>query len=250
MSETFRDHFSSLAARYADFRPSYPAELFDFLAQAAPRPDLAWDCACGNGQATVDLAARYRRVIGTDASDAQINAARRAPNIEYRVAPAEASGLPDKSADLITVAQAMHWFDLGRFFAETRRVLHCDGLLAVWTYGAHRVEDEAINEIMRDYHYTRIGPYWPPERRYVEDAYASLPWPFRRLKAPEFWMHAHWTLDQLIGYYSTWSGTKRYVEAKGENPLPRLKDELGRHWGAENLMREVRWPVALHLGSL
>lgn len=250
MKETFRDHFSSLAARYADFRPRYPAELFDFLAGTVGLRELAWDCACGNGQATVDLAARFRKVIGTDASAEQVKAARRAQNVEYRVAAAEASGLEDLSVDLITVAQAMHWFDLDRFYAEVRRVLRADGLLAVWTYGAHRVEDERINAVMRRYHYETIGPYWPPERKYVEEAYAPLPWPFQRLKAPEFSMRAEWSLDQLMGYYSTWSGTKRYAEAKGENPLLELRMELEALWGAAELKREVKWPLALHLGRV
>jgi SAM-dependent methyltransferase len=253
LSAGFPDHFSSLAAKYANFRPRYPAELFDFLAQTAPRRDSAWDCACGNGQATLDLARRFRKVIATDASAQQIQEAQRADNIEYRVAPAEVSRLVNASVDLITVAQAMHWFDVEKFYAEVRRVLRPDGLLAVWTYGAHRADDEAINAIMREYHYERIGPYWPPERKFVEDEYATLPFPFRRLESPKFLMRAHWTLDQLLGYYSTWSGTKRYLEATGENPIIRLQNELTELWNPEKnptLKREIHWSLALHLGLL
>jgi SAM-dependent methyltransferase len=250
MADAFHDHFSSLAAKYANFRPRYPAELFDFLAQTAPRKELAWDCACGNGQATLDLAARFRNVIATDASAEQIKVARPAANIEYLVAPAEATDLAPASVDLITVAQAMHWFDIDRFYAEVRRVLRPDGLLAVWTYGANFTDDDAINAVMRKYHYQTIGPYWPPERKFVEDEYASLPFPFQRLQAPKFFIRAEWTLDQLIGYYSTWSGTKNYVHAKGENPLEPLRRELQPLWGNSDSKREIRWAVALHLGRI
>jgi SAM-dependent methyltransferase len=250
MSETFPDHFSSLAANYADFRPTYPAELFEYLAKIAPRRDLAWDCACGSGQASFDLAKHFGRIIAIDASESQINAAKAHPKIEYRVAPAEKSGLAEKSADLITVAQAMHWFDLPGFYAEVNRVLRPDGLLAVWSYANAHVENTAANDLLMNYHYNIIGPYWPPERVFVEERYASLPFPFRRLEAPAFSMRAKWTLDQLLGYFSSWSGTKRYIEANRENPLLKLRRDLLAVWPnpAEPLL--VEWPLTLHLGKL
>src|SRR5213594_4767762 len=129
MSQTFHDHFSAVANRYADFRPHYPAELFDYLGALVPRNSVVWDCACGNGQATLDLAARFHRVVATDASREQVAAATPHANVEYRVAPAEKSGLPDESVALITVAQALHWFDLERFYAEAKRVLSPTGVL-------------------------------------------------------------------------------------------------------------------------
>ena len=146
MTQSFHDHFSDVAKRYADFRPHYPAALFDYLATLVPRTPLVWDCACGNGQATVDLAERFERVIATDASREQVASARPNPKVEYRVAPAEQSGLPAESVGLITVAQALHWFDLDRFYAEARRVLYSNGVLAAWAYGVNEVEGEAINE--------------------------------------------------------------------------------------------------------
>jgi ubiquinone/menaquinone biosynthesis C-methylase UbiE len=151
-SVQFHDHFSSVAHRYADFRPHYPAALFDYLASLVPRTATVWDCAAGNGQASLDLAERFDHVIATDASADQIASARTHPKIEYRVAPAEQSGLADESIGLITVAQAVHWFDFDRFFAEARRALIPGGALAVWAYGVNEVEEKAINDVMQDFY--------------------------------------------------------------------------------------------------
>ena len=131
MKPTFHDHFSGVANRYVDFRPHYPAELFDYVATLVPRTSLVWDCACGNGQATLDLAQRFERVIATDASREQIASAMPHPKVEFRVAPAEQSGLPDESVGLITVAQALHWFDLERFYAEAK----CSSPAVWWPRG-------------------------------------------------------------------------------------------------------------------
>jgi SAM-dependent methyltransferase len=244
----FHDHFSSLAARYADFRPRYPKELFPYLASIASARELAWDCACGSGQATVDLAAHFKKVIGTDASSQQISAASKTANVEYRVASAESSGLPDRCADLITVAQALHWFKVDAFFEEARRVLKPSAIIAVWIYGATHIEGDAVDELAQDYHYNRIGPYWPPEREYVENGYATLPFPFRRIETPQFQIKTRWTLDQLLGYFSSWSGTKRYVEANRKNPLLQLEAEMLAVWGDPSVPREVRWPITLRVG--
>jgi ubiquinone/menaquinone biosynthesis C-methylase UbiE len=243
----FHDHFSEVAGRYADFRPRYPAQLFDYLAELAGR-SLAWDCAAGNGQATIDLARRFDRVIATDASAQQIAAAEPMPNVEYRVATAEHSGLPDRSADLIAVAQALHWFDLNRFYAEAGRVLRPGGVLAVWAYGINQVEGSAINEIVQDFYSNIVGPYWPPERKLVEQGYRTLPFPFAELPPPRFEMQTRWTLDQLLGYFSTWSATNRYIKAKGENPLGPLAESLRLVWGDETSPRLITWPLSLRVG--
>jgi SAM-dependent methyltransferase len=244
----FADHFSSLAARYADFRPRYPKELFAYLASLCAARELAWDCACGSGQATIDLAAHFKKVIATDASAQQIAAASPATNIEYRVAPAESSELPDASADLITVAQALHWFKVDAFCAEAKRVLKPNAIIAVWLYGATHIDGDAVDELAQDYHYNRIGPYWPPEREYVENGYATLPFPFTRIESPNFEIKTRWTLDQLLGYFSSWSGTKRYIEANGKNPLAQLEAEMFAVWGDPAVPREVRWPITLRVG--
>ena len=177
MSQVFHDHFSGVANRYADFRPHYPVALFDHLATLVPQGSAVWDCACGNGQATLDLAARFNRIIATDASREQIASAMPHPKVEYRVAPAAQSGLPDQSVALVTVAQALHWFDFDRFYAEVRRVLTPNGVIAVWAYGINTVEGDDTNQLVQDFYSKTVGPYWPPERRFVEEGYRTIPFP-------------------------------------------------------------------------
>jgi SAM-dependent methyltransferase len=247
---SFRDHFSTVAAGYAAFRPRYPDVLFEYLAGLVLRRDLAWDCACGSGQATGPLAERFQRVIATDASAAQLAQAASHPRVEYRVAPAEASGLAAGSVDLITVAQAMHWLDLERFYAEVRRVLAPDGLLAVWTYAKAWVEDPPLDALLQDFYGGTVGPYWPPGRELAETGYRTLPFPLEELTPPSFEMTADWTLDQLLGYVGTWSATARYIAERGRDPRDDLRAALTPRWGAPPATRRVRWPLGLRIGRL
>jgi len=248
MATQFSDHFSAVAGRYADFRPRYPKALFDYLATLASQDSVIWDCAAGSGQATIDLAARFRKVIATDGSAQQIGSAPPRDNVEYRVALAEQSGLPDVSIDLITVAQALHWFNLDQFFAEAKRVLRPAGVLAVWVYATNQLENKAVNEIVQDYYSNVVGPYWPPERKMTETGYRTITIPFAEIAPPEFRMEVCWTLGQLLGYFSTWSATNRYIKANGRNPLEPLADALAKAWGDPNTPQRVVWPLSLRVG--
>lgn len=243
----FHDHFSTLAQRYASFRPHYPAALFDYLTTLAPRTVTVWDCAAGSGQATLDLAARFDKVIASDASADQLAAAPRLANVEYRVALAEQSGLPDESVDLLTVAQALHWFNHERFFTEVRRVLRPNGILAAWVYATNRLEGAEIDAIVQDYYSNVVGPYWPPERPLTENGYRTIPFPYPELTPPSFRMEARWTLEQLLGYFSSWSATNRFIKAKAFNPLEPLRTALAKHWGDPNSPRLVTWPLTLRV---
>ena len=244
----FHDHFSAVANRYADFRPSYPAALFDYLATLAPRTATAWDCACGSGQASVDLAKHFNHVIATDASQEQIASAAPHSAVEYRVALAEQSGFPDQSIGLVTVAQALHWFDFPRFYAEVKRVLAPDGVIAVWGYGFHTVEGGSVNPIVQRYYSETVGPYWPPERKLIEDGYRTVAFPFVEIMPPTFQMEVRWTLAELLGYLGTWSATSRYIKATGRNPLEPLAEALKPVWGEANHPRQVRWTLPLRIG--
>jgi SAM-dependent methyltransferase len=250
VSHTFSDHFSNVAARYADFRPHYPADLFDYLATLVPQDSTVWDCACGNGQATSDLAGRFFKVFATDASREQIASAKPHPNVEYRVALAEQSGLPAGSVQLLTVAQALHWFDLTRFYSEARRVLCPGGVIAAWAYGINQVEGEAANQIVQDFYSNVVGPYWPPERKLVEDGYRGISFPFEEITPPAFRMQAHWNLEQLLGYFSTWSATNRFIKSIGQNPLPPLAAALEKVWTDSASLKTVTWPLTLRVGHL
>ena len=245
----FTDHFAPVAADYASFRPTYPAALFAWLAGIAPGRALAWDCAAGSGQASRDLAEHFERVVATDASEMQIVAAVPHPRVEYRVAPAEASELPDAAVDLITVAQALHWFDLDRFFLEVRRVLKPGGVLAVWTYGVLSVVDEAVDAQVQTFYRETVGPYWPPERRHVETGYRTLPFPFAELEPPEFHMEAFWSLPELLGYFRSWSATSRYIADQGNDPVTALAAVLAPLWGSPDDRRRITWPLAVRIGK-
>lgn len=246
----FSDHFGAVAGSYADFRPGYPPELFAWLAAQCAGHELAWDCGAGSGQASVALAAHFARVHATDASADQVAHAEPHPCVEYRVAPAEQSGLPDRSADLVTVAQALHWFDLPAFYAEVRRALKPGGVIAAWTYGVHVTEGDDVNAVVRHFYEHVVGPCWPPERRHVENGYRELPFPFSRIAAPEFTMQVRWPLAQLLGYLGSWSATARYRKLNGSDPLPALRQQLLPLWGDPAQARGVSWPLSLLAGRL
>ena len=248
MSGSFKDHFSGHAASYAAYRPTYPPRLFAWLAGLLERRALAWDVGTGSGQAAQGLADHFDRVLATDASAAQLEHAVRNPRIEYRVARAEASGLPDRSVDAVTVAQALHWFDTAGFFAETQRVLAPGGVLAVWCYGDPKLDDPGLDDMLRRYNRGTVEAYWPPERNLVLQEYRSIRFPFDELSSPPFLLEAWWSLPQLVGYLRSWSATARYRQQHGGDPVGAVEAEMAQSWGPPERTRLVRWPVTLRVG--
>lgn len=242
----FKDYFSEQAATYAAARPRYPPELFAYLAGVSPGYQLALDCATGSGQAALGLAEHFQRVVATDLSVEQLRHARPHPRVEYRHAPAEDSGLPTGGVDLVMIAQALHWLDIPRFFAEVRRVLREGGVVAISGYSLARVAPEIDAPLDRFYHDT-VGPYWTPERRLVEEGYRSVRVPFAEIAPPTFEIALRWTREHLLDYVRSWSATRRYVEARGVDPVPQLDRALREVWpdGEERL---VRWPLAVRVG--
>ena len=243
---SFKNHFSKEAEDYAKFRPRYPHELFEYLGTLAPSRQLAWDCGTGNGQAAIALAAVFDHVIATDASEKQIAKAQPHERVEYRVAPAEDSGIQSETLDLIMVAQALHWFDFNRFYAEATRVLKPNGVLAASAYNLLTIEP-AIDEVVNRYYYEVVGPFWPPERKLIEQ-FADLPLPFHEMEPPSFRMTAHWNLDHLLGYLRTWSSTQRFIAAKDSDPSEQIIDALRAAWGDSRQTRKVIWPLTLRIG--
>lgn len=248
MPKAFADHFSLLAEAYAAARPTYPPALFDWLADVAPGTTQAWDCAAGSGQATLGLARRFDHVTATDASAAQLSQAPPHPRVTYRVAPAEVSGLPDASVDLVTVAQALHWLDLDPFYAEARRVLIPGGSLAVWCYGLLVVDEPAIDRQLEYFYAGVVGPYWSPDRRLVESGYRTVAFPFDELAPPPFEMALEWTLGDLAAYLRTWSATEACRQALGTDPVVPFVWALSSAWGAPERPRRIRWPLSLRIG--
>lgn len=243
-------HFASVAREYANFRPGYPDELFAWLAREVSARHAAWDCGCGSGQASRALAAHFDEVFATDVAPEQIAAAKPHPRVCYSVARAERSGLPDASVDLVTVAQALHWFETAAFYTEARRVARPGGLLAVWTYPRPEFIEPELDRVFEHFYASVVGPYWPPERKHVENRYESLPFPAGELAHPSFGLELNWNFEQVLGYASSWSATARYRKELGEDPVPRLREALRTVWPEGPATKALRMPLVLRVARL
>jgi len=244
---SFKDHFSRQAAAYSRYRPAYPPELIAHVASLAPSRGLAIDCATGSGQAAVALARHFERVIAVDGSVSQIIRALPAAGVQYVAGLAERLPLRAGCAELVTAAQAAHWFDFERFYAECRRVLRPGGLVAAWTYEKFHV-DPALDAVVDHFYVHVVGRFWPPERRYVEAGYRNLPFPLDEEPAPAFTLVTEWDLDQALGYFGSWSAVQRCRDSTGTDPLPALRRALEPHWAGR--LRRLEWPLHLRVGRV
>jgi SAM-dependent methyltransferase len=246
----FKDHFSAHAAAYAEARPRYPAALFHWLAVVAPGTTLAWDAGTGNGQVAVGLASRFARVHATDASPEQIAEAEPHPRVGYAVAQYD-SGLEAGSAQLVTVGQALHWFEAEAFAREARRVLAPGGVLAAFGYSYSHVSPE-VDELVRHHQDHTLGQYWPPERRLVEEGYRSIALPIDELLPPPLEMREDWTVDQYLAYLRTWSATRRFLAARGaeaQGVVREFEEAVRGAWGG-GARRPVRWEFFIRAGEI
>ena len=255
----FKDLFSSNSKEYASSRPTYPRSLFEFLVGLVRYRNLAWDCATGNGQAAVFLSEHFEQVIASDASKEQIENAQPRDNIRYEVFPAEKTTLVDNSVDLITIAQALHWFDLDEFYKEVKRVLRKNenggdtngsGVIAAWAYGLHSISTE-IDNITHLLYEDILGSYWPKERKIVENRYQDISFPFQEIDMPVFQIELDWTLSELIGYLYTWSSVQKFIEKNNSDPIKQINDDLAAAWGDKNTWhkrRRVVWPIYIRVG--
>ena len=246
---TFKDHFSSQSSDYSKYRPDYPQELYDFILSEVKEKQTAWDCGTGNGQAAVVLSQYFEKIYATDPSAEQIKNAIQKSNIEYSVASAENSNLPANSVNLITVAQALHWFDFTKFFAEVKRVAKPDTLLSVWSYELCKVDEETDKIFMRFYR-NILEDYWAPERKHVENAYSDIPFPFKEVKEQIFYMKKQWNLQDFMGYLSTWSAVQKYIKINGTNPLELVASDFEKTWINPTAVKEVSFPVTVKTGRI
>jgi len=242
--------FATVAREYAKFRPGYPPDLFAWLARVSPSCAAAWDCGCGSGQASLALAEHFSQVYATDVAPEQIGAAKPHARVQYRVASAERSGLAERSVDLVTVAQALHWFDVAAFYAEAARVARPGALLAVWHYPRPQFVDAELDRRFFAFYSEVVGPYWPPERRHLESWYQTLPFPFEEMETPQFGLELSWNIDQVAGYVSSWSATVRYAQALGTDPVPHLRESLSAAWPPEAASVPIRMTIGLRVGKL
>jgi SAM-dependent methyltransferase len=245
----FKDYFSKQSAEYAKYRPRYPDELFDYLSLITDEHKKAWDCAAGNGQAALSIANHFDEVIATDASEKQIENAVEHPKIKYMVAPAENSGIESHSIDLITVATAIHWFDLAKFYDEAKRTLKPGGTLAIWNYAKSNVNDD-VDKILDHYAYNIIGSYAAPDFWRGVNSETDIDFPFERIKTPEFKIRQNWNFREYANYVMTWSPTQNYIKKNNSNPLEQIFNDFKSAWGDENEKKEVTWKLALKAAKI
>lgn len=241
-----KDNFSDNTPAYARFRPGYPEELVHYLLEHTPVHKTAWDCGTGNGQLAKKLAPHFDTVYATDISLPQLDQAMAADNIIYRQSPAEKTNFSDKQFDLVTVAQAVHWFRFDAFYQEVYRTLKDDGLLLITGYSLLHVNPE-IDQVIRHFYTDIVGPYWDRERKYIDELYLTIPFPFQDIPSPQLEQKYLWNLEQLIGYLYTWSAVKHFTNQEGKDPVLLIKDALATLWGAET-MREVSFPTLIRAG--
>jgi len=240
-----KDRFSAVSDLYSRFRPTYPKELYDHLLTLIPGRTAVWDCGTGNGQAAVALSAHFERVYATDMSREQIRNATERKNITYRVERAEQTSFRDGEFDLVTVAQAAHWFDLASFYREAERVLKPSGVIALFGYSLCRV-NAGIDAVIDHFHRNVVGPYWDKEREHVDEEYRTLPFPFTELQAPKFSARYEWEVEWMLGFLGTWSASQRFREQTGNDPLQSIEADLRKEWG--NTTKSVLFPVFARTG--
>lgn len=243
-----KDNFSTQATGYAQYRPGYPDELFQYIISFVKEKNVVWDCGTGNGQSAKALSKYFTTVLATDISQKQMDNAYQADNIFYSLQPAEKTNLTENSIDLITVSQALHWFNFEKFYTEANRVAKPGAIIAVWTYSLLQISNE-INAIIHNYHFNTLGNYWDAERKYVDDNYASIPFPFDEITTPGFEIKLYWTLAELEGYFYTWSALQKFISANNFSPVDALMEQIKPLWGSED-KREIIFPVHLRLGTI
>lgn len=243
-----KDLFSGHSAEYAQYRPGYPPALFQWLANELPATENAWDCGTGNGQVATQLAAFFQQVYATDISTEQLAQAPQAENILYSRQPAEQTNFPDTSFDLVTVAQAIHWFDLPAFYTEVKRTTKPGARLLVLGYGLVQV-NATVDPLIKHLYKEVLGPYWAHERRLIDDAYQTIPFPFEEIQLPHFPNQYPWSLRHLLDYLRTWSAVQEYQKVNGTDPVSTLESDFQKAWGKEETMM-VSFPLIGMLGII
>ena len=243
-----KDNFSEHASAYAKYRPGYPPELYTFLLGLVKERNIAWDCATGNGQVAVELSNHFDKVYATDISEAQLKNAHVKDNIFYSIARAESTEFPDDFFDMITVAQAIHWFDFHAFYTEANRTMKPGGILAVMGYGLLKTGEDT-DAIIGHFYKNIIGPYWDKERKYVDENLTTIPFPFEEIATPILINRFEWSLDDLLGYFSTWSAVQHYIKANNEDPVAIIRKSLEEKWPAGST-RMITFPVLLRVARI
>ncbi|HEX9979261.1 MAG TPA: class I SAM-dependent methyltransferase [Flavobacterium sp.] len=242
-----KDYFSDVASDYASYRPHYPPEMIGYIVSFVDEKLKALDVATGNGQVAALLADHFKEVFATDISTAQLADAVQKVNIIYKCESAEETGFPNNTFDLITVAQAIHWFDFDKFYKEVYRILKPKGIFAILGYDLLSTNPET-DKIIRHYYNNILGDYWHPERRYLDEQYTTIPFPFDEIPVKRFRNEFIWSFEQLEGYFGTWSAGQNYKKKNCSNPFDLVRDELLDSW--ERNDKKVAFPLLLRIGKL
>ncbi|MEO5893358.1 MAG: class I SAM-dependent methyltransferase, partial [Ferruginibacter sp.] len=240
--------FTLQSDKYVRYRPAYPPELYEFLFSLTVDKSAAWDCGTGNGQVAVELSKFFEKVYATDISEKQIKNAVQRDNILYAIERAERTSFADNSFSMITVAQAIHWFDFDNFYKEVRRTLIPGGILAVIGYGVVKIEDDN-DHLIDNFYGNIIGPYWDKERKYIDENYQTIPFPFDDIAAPVFENNFEWTLEEFMGYLETWSAVQHYIKLKKSTPLELISKQLEGIWG-NNPTKKIAFPILLRVAKI
>ncbi|WP_159468181.1 class I SAM-dependent methyltransferase [Dyadobacter sp. 3J3] len=244
-----KDNFSNHSKQYSVFRPTYPDEAIEFILNLVNNKTNVWDCGTGNGQLAAKLSPFFQHIYATDISENQITNAVKKDNISYKVVAAENVIFEQNFFDLITVAQAIHWFDFEKFYEKVYLTLKPNGIIAIIGYNLMKIDEES-DKIIRHLYSTILGDkYWDKERKYLDEQYKTIPFPFQELQTPSFSQKVKWNLEELIGYLNTWSAVQHFIKANGINPVDEVKKEFENIWGKEK-QKEVIFPTLLRIGKL
>lgn len=243
-----KDNFSHQSDHYAQFRPKYPQDLFDYINSLVESRSNVWDCGTGNGQIAIELSKTFEKVFATDISQQQIEQAPRSENIFYSIQAAEKNNFENDFFDLIIVAQAVHWFEFSKFYSEVNRTGRPNSRLILVGYGRIEISID-IDKIITNFYQNKLARYWDTERRYIDEMYRTIPFPFEEIEAPNFEIKHSWTLAHFIGYINTWSAVKHCIRLSQSNPVEELSLELKQYW-AEDEEKLVRFPLFLRIGII
>lgn len=249
MSTSAKDLFSAQSDIYARYRPLYPKELYDFLLAHVKEKKAALDCGTGNGQCAGELADYFGEVQATDISEKQIANAITKPNLHYHICSAEKTPFAENSFDLITCATAIHWFHFDEFFAEMKRIAKNDGVFACWAYGLVRTDQHRLNKIIDEYYWQTIHSYWDPERRFVDEEYKTIPFPFEEIPNQGFATKLEWNLETLEGYLNTWSAVQHYIKKNNTNPVDDLMNKIRTEFD-RNIQLKMTFPIFMRIGKI
>ena len=243
-----KDNFSKVSQKYAQFRPQYPKEIFDYLSSIVANHDIAWDAATGNGQVARGLSPYFKMVEATDLSEKQIQHAFQADNIHYTVEPAEHTSFPDDQFDLITIGQAIHWFHFDEFYKEAKRTAKKNASIAAIGYHLVKVDEKIDNIVLHFYEGTLKG-YWDPERKLIDEYYQTIPFPFKEIRTPEFKLQVEWTNENLLGFLSSWSATQHFQNRNHRDPLDEIREDMVNAW-PDGVLKTVSFPIFIRAGII